>query len=63
MAWRRRSRRRRSAEGAELVLTGLQSDDHGYAQTGVIIAEQLGWPTRRSSWTSRSQDAVAAGEA
>jgi electron transfer flavoprotein beta subunit len=30
------------AEGAALVLTGLQSDDHGYAQTGVIIAEQLG---------------------
>jgi len=30
------------AEGAALVMTGLQSDDHGYAQTGVIIAEQLG---------------------
>ena len=30
------------AEGAALVLTGLQSDDHGYAQTGVIIAERLG---------------------
>lgn len=30
------------AEGATLVLTGLQSDDHGYAQTGVIVAEQLG---------------------
>ena len=29
-------------EEAALVLTGLQSDDHGYAQTGVIIAEQLG---------------------
>ena len=29
-------------EGAELVLTGLQSDDYGYAQTGVIVAEQLG---------------------
>ena len=29
-------------EGADLVLTGLQSDDYGYAQTGVIVAEQLG---------------------
>ena len=29
-------------EGANLVLTGLQSDDHGYGQTGVIVAEQLG---------------------
>lgn len=29
-------------EGAALILTGLQSDDHGYAQTGVIVAEQLG---------------------
>jgi electron transfer flavoprotein beta subunit len=32
------------AEGATLVLTGLQSDDHGYAQTGVIVAERLGVP-------------------
>ena len=31
-------------EGAALVLTGLQSDDHGYAQTGVIVAERLGVP-------------------
>jgi electron transfer flavoprotein beta subunit len=30
------------AEGAKLVMTGLQSDDHGFAQTGVIMAEQLG---------------------
>jgi len=28
-------------EGASLVMTGLQSDDYGFAQTGVIIAEQL----------------------
>jgi len=26
------------------VLTGLQSDDYGYAQTGVVLAELLGWP-------------------
>ncbi|HEV3468845.1 MAG TPA: electron transfer flavoprotein subunit beta/FixA family protein [Pyrinomonadaceae bacterium] len=31
-------------EAADLVLTGLQSDDHGYAQTGVILAELLGLP-------------------
>ena len=30
------------AEGFDLLLTGLQSDDHGYAQTGVIAAEILG---------------------
>jgi electron transfer flavoprotein beta subunit len=31
-------------EQADLVLTGLQSDDNGYAQTGVIMAELLGLP-------------------
>jgi electron transfer flavoprotein beta subunit len=31
-------------EGADLVLSGLQSDDNGYAQTGVILAELLGLP-------------------
>ena len=31
-------------EGADLVMTGLQSDDYGYAQTGVILAEILGLP-------------------
>jgi len=31
-------------EGADLVMTGLQSDDNGYAQTGVILAELLGLP-------------------
>jgi electron transfer flavoprotein beta subunit len=36
-----------SAMGGEkfdLVLTGLQSDDQGHAQTGVILAERLGIP-------------------
>ncbi|PSH03110.1 MAG: electron transfer flavoprotein subunit beta [Acidobacteria bacterium] len=28
----------------DLVFTGLQSDDFGYAQTGVLLAELLGWP-------------------
>jgi electron transfer flavoprotein beta subunit len=31
-------------EGPDLILTGLQSDDLGYGQTGVIIAELLGLP-------------------
>jgi len=31
-------------ESADLILTGLQSDDYGFAQTGVIIAELLGIP-------------------
>jgi electron transfer flavoprotein beta subunit len=33
-----------SAEQPDLVLTGLQSDDSGYGQTGVIMAELLGLP-------------------
>jgi electron transfer flavoprotein beta subunit len=32
------------SEGGDLILTGLQSDDNGYAQTGVILAELLGLP-------------------
>src|SRR6202048_3995026 len=31
-------------ERADLIMTGLQSDDYGYAQTGVILAEILGLP-------------------
>jgi electron transfer flavoprotein beta subunit len=32
------------AEAPDLVLTGLQSDDLGYGQTGVILAELMGMP-------------------
>jgi len=32
------------AENADLVFTGLQSDDASYGQTGVILAELLGIP-------------------
>lgn len=32
-----------AAEQADLVLTGLQSDDLGAGQTGVVLAELLGW--------------------
>jgi electron transfer flavoprotein beta subunit len=30
-------------DGFDLVLTGLQSDDQGFGQTGVILAERLGF--------------------
>jgi electron transfer flavoprotein beta subunit len=33
-----------AAENADLILTGLQSDDLGYGQTGVVMAELLGLP-------------------
>jgi electron transfer flavoprotein beta subunit len=31
-------------EALDLVLTGLQSDDQGHAQVGVVLAERLGMP-------------------
>ena len=31
-------------ETFDLILTGLQSDDQGYAQTGVVLAARLGLP-------------------
>lgn len=33
-----------SRESPDLVLTGLQSDDAGFGQTGVVVAELLGLP-------------------
>lgn len=33
-----------TAESPDLVLTGLQSEDLGYGQTGVVVAELLGMP-------------------
>jgi electron transfer flavoprotein beta subunit len=32
-------------ESPDLILTGLQSDDLGYGQTGVVLAELLGLPS------------------
>jgi electron transfer flavoprotein beta subunit len=32
------------AEAVDLVLTGLQSDDQGFGQVGVVLAEKLGIP-------------------
>ncbi len=31
-------------ETFDMIFTGLQSDDYGFAQTGVLLAEILGWP-------------------
>ena len=31
-------------ENFDLILTGLQSEDHGFGQTGVLLAELLGRP-------------------
>lgn len=31
-------------EKFDLILSGLQSDDYGYGQTGVLVAEKLGLP-------------------
>ena len=36
------SRRLWNGEKPDLILTGLQSDDLGYGQTGVVLAELLG---------------------
>jgi electron transfer flavoprotein beta subunit len=33
-----------AAESFDIVLTGLQSDDQGHAQMGVVLAERLGMP-------------------
>jgi electron transfer flavoprotein beta subunit len=32
------------SEQFDLVMTGLQSDDHGFGQVGVVLAEKLGIP-------------------
>ena len=39
-----RSPRRWPTRQFDLVLTGLQSDDQGHGQTGVVLAERLGIP-------------------
>jgi electron transfer flavoprotein beta subunit len=45
------------SESFDLILTGLQSDDLGYAQTGVILAEQLGLPHATIIMEVEKQDA------
>jgi len=44
-------------ESPDLILTGLQSDDLGYGQTGVILAELLGLPHATIIMQVEKQDA------
>src|SRR5690349_20230327 len=44
-------------EQFDLIFTGLQSDDYGFAQTGVILAELLGWPHATSIMQIEKTDA------
>jgi electron transfer flavoprotein beta subunit len=43
-------------ERFDLILTGLQSDDQGFAQTGVILAERLGLPHATIIMEVQAQD-------
>jgi electron transfer flavoprotein beta subunit len=43
-------------EVPDLILTGLQSDDFGYGQTGVILAEVLGLPHATIIMQAEKQD-------
>jgi len=45
-------------ENADLILTGLQSDDLGYGQTGVVLAELLGAPHATIIMKVEKQDAA-----
>lgn len=43
-------------EGFDLLLTGLQSDDYGFAQTGVILGELLNVPSATIAMAVEVQD-------
>jgi len=43
-------------EKFDLILTGLQSDDHGYGQTGPLVAERLGLPHATIIMEIQAQD-------
>ncbi len=43
-------------EAFDLVFTGLQSDDYGFAQTGVVLAEYLGVPSATIVMEIQSQN-------
>src|SRR5437762_228473 len=47
-------------EQFDLIFTGLQSDDYGFAQTGVVLAELLGWPHSTIIMQIEKADAGAA---
>src|SRR6185436_19479822 len=48
-------------EGFDLVLTGLQSDDQGFGQVGVVLAETLGMPHATIIMEVQKTDAPATG--
>jgi electron transfer flavoprotein beta subunit len=48
-------------EGVDLVLTGLQSDDQGFGQVGVILAEKLGMPHATIIMEVQKTDAPSTG--
>jgi electron transfer flavoprotein beta subunit len=48
-------------ESPDLILTGLQSDDLGYGQTGVILAELLGLPHATIIMRVEKRDGVIPG--
>src|SRR5688572_2580085 len=50
-------------EKFDLVLTGLQSDDQGHGQTGVVLAERLGMPHSTIIMEIQVGDAAAGGQA
>jgi len=50
-----------AGERFDLILTGLQSDDQGFAQTGVVIAERLGLPHATIVMEVALQPAAGAG--
>ncbi len=43
-------------EGFDLIFTGLQSDDYGFAQTGVVLGELLGVPSATIAMAVQIQD-------
>ena len=50
-------------ESFDLIFTGLQSDDYGFAQTGVVLAEKLGWSHATIIMQIEKTDARHPGEA
>jgi electron transfer flavoprotein beta subunit len=50
-----------AGERFDLVLTGLQSDDQGQAQTGVVLAERLGIPHSTIIMDVQVREAVGSG--
>ena len=48
-------------EQFDLVLTGLQSDDQGFGQVGVVLAEKLGMPSATIIMEVQKTDAPSAG--